>query len=188
MELRQLNHRGELRVVESAFAIHRRAYGSGERKIFCFYGLQLLQHNRWRVEMHFVGFGFRSVREIRVDRSGRDRQIQCGNDGTVGGVEFRSEVLNGLVVGSGVGDLRRTGPHRVKLRTLERYFRRQVSRDWIVLVRQTLQVGDPDLLGIEMRFNSIRILVRPIPQGYASAESRPPSLGIDECSALYREL
>ena len=39
-----------------------------------------------------------------------------------------------------------------------------------------------------MRFDSIRVLVRPIPQCYARVEGRPSALGVHERSILHREL
>ena len=49
-----------------------------------------------------------------------------------------------------------------------------------MLIRQPLQIGDPDPLHVKMRFDPIRILISPIPQPDGRAESCLSLLGIDQ--------
>ena len=155
LKFRELNNSRQLRIIQRAFAVHRRGYSPGEWKVPGLNGLQLLQHDRGRVEANFVGFRFRSIGKIGVNRSGRDQQVQRGNDSAVGRVEFGRQTLNGLVVGARIGDLRRAGAYGIELRTSQGYFCREIAGDRIVLIRQPLQIGDPYLLHVKMRFDSI---------------------------------
>src|ERR1035438_8299362 len=97
-------------------------------------------------------------------------------------------MLNWLVVSPRVSDLRRARAHGIELRTCQRQLCREIAGNGVVLMRQSLEIGDAHLLHIEVRFDPIRRLIRPVLQSHAGGKGRTPAVSADQGPILYPNL